>query len=88
MLSIAVDSASIILNVTPIASTMTIKAEFIGGPTVLRCFIIISVFKYLHANFPILLEMTEFKVGKFRFKKSSLRAFSTEKSKSCFRTVG
>jgi len=40
--------------------TMTIKAEFIGGPTVLRCFI--SVFKYLHANFAILFEMTELEV--------------------------
>ena len=39
MLSIAVESASIIWNVTPIASTMTTKAEFIGGLTVLRCFI-------------------------------------------------
>ena len=44
----------------PIAGTMTIKAEFIGGPTVLRCFI--SVFKYLHANFAILLKMTELEV--------------------------
>ena len=43
MLSIAVDSASIIWIVTPIASTMTIKAEFIGGPMLPRCFIIISV---------------------------------------------
>ena len=31
-------------------STMTIKAEFIGVSTLLRCFVIISVFKYLHAN--------------------------------------
>ena len=31
MLSIAVKSASIIWNVTPIASTMTVKAEFIDG---------------------------------------------------------
>ena len=37
MLSIAFNSASIIWNVTPIASTMTMKAEFVGGPTVLRC---------------------------------------------------
>ena len=59
MLSIAVDSASIIWNVAPIGSTMTKKTEFIGGPTVQRCFI--SVFKYLHANFAILLEMTELK---------------------------
>ena len=49
-------------NVTPIASTMTIRAESVGRPAVLRCFIIISVFKYLHANFAILLEMTELKV--------------------------
>ena len=48
-------------NVTPIASTMTIRAESVGGPAVLRCFLIISVFKYLHANFAILLEMTELK---------------------------
>ena len=59
MLSIAVDSASIIWNVAPIGSTMTKKTEFIGGPTVQRCFI--SVFKYLHANFAILLEMTQLK---------------------------
>ena len=62
MLSIAAESASIIWKVTPIASTMTIKAEFIGEPTVLRCFGIISVFKYLHASIAILLEMTELKV--------------------------
>ena len=60
MLSIAVESASIIWNVIPVASTMKKKTEFIGGPTVLRC--VISVFKYLHANFAILLEMTELKV--------------------------
>ena len=36
-LSIAFNSASIIWNVTPIASTMTMKTEFVGGPTVLRC---------------------------------------------------
>ena len=43
MLSIAVISASIIWIVTPIASTMTIKAEFIAGSMLTRCFIIISV---------------------------------------------
>ena len=61
MLSIAVDSASITGNMTPIASTMTIKAEFIGR-TVLICFMTISVLKYSHANFAILIEMTEHKV--------------------------
>ena len=60
---------------------MTIEAEFIGEPTVLRCFIIISVCKYLQANLAILFEMTGLKVDK----KSSWRAFSTGKSNSCFR---
>ena len=43
MLSIAVISASIIWIVTPIASTLTIEAEFIEGSMLPRCFIIISV---------------------------------------------
>ena len=64
MLSIVVDTLLTVLRLfgmwPPIARTMTIKAEFIGGPTVLRCFI--SVFKYLHKNFAILLEMTELEV--------------------------
>ena len=42
----------------PPPGTITIKAEF-GGRTVLICFMIISVLKYSHANFTILIEMTE-----------------------------
>ena len=38
-------AASIIWNINRTVSTMTNKAEFIGGPTVLRCSMIISVFK-------------------------------------------
>ena len=45
MQSIVVDRASIIWNVTPIASAMANKAEFIGEPTLLRC--LISVFHNL-----------------------------------------
>ena len=47
-------------------------------------FIIISVFKYLHANFAILLETTELEVDNGLL----LRAFSRGKSRSCFRMVG
>ena len=56
MLSIAVDSTtSIIWNVTPITSTMTNKAELIGGTMMLGCFISVEIFT-------ILLEITELKV--------------------------
>ena len=49
--------------------------------------------KYLHANFAVLVEMTELNVDNSplqnsRFKKSPLRAFSRGKFKSYFRTVG
>ena len=83
MLLTSVKSASMIWNAIAIASTMTNKAEFFGRPTVQRCFI--SVFKHSHANFAILLEMTEPKT--VRPKKISLRVFSNGKSKSCFRRL-
>ena len=47
---------------------MKSKAEFIGRPTTLRCFIL--VFKDVHTNFAILLEMTELKVDKQSASKS------------------
>ena len=53
MLSIAVESVSIIWNVTPVASTMTVKAEFIDGQ---RCWDVSQSYQCL--NFAILLKMT------------------------------
>ena len=78
-----VDSASIIWNVDPIARTMTIKAEFIGGPTVLRCFI--SVFKYIHANFAILLKMTELEVDN---SESASKCLAEESPRAAFGRLG
>ena len=45
-------------------------------------------FSIIHTNFVIFLEMTELKVDTVRFKKSPLRAFSREKFKTYFRTIG
>ena len=62
---------------------MTIKAEFIGGPTVLRCFI--SVFKYLHANFAILLKMTELEVDN---SESASKCLAEESPRAAFGRLG
>ena len=60
---------------------MTNKAEFIGRPTVLRCFLL--VLEYLHANFTIVLEMTELDVDI----QSASKRGAEESSSSAFRQL-
>ena len=78
-----IDSASIMWNVTAIASTMTIKRA--NSLEMFHNHISGQIFTRELRNLDF--EMTELKIDTVRFKKSSLTAFSRGKSKSSFRTV-
>ena len=69
------------------ASTMKSNAEFIGRPTTLKCFIFsVLVFRRELRN-PPWNDRAQSRQT-VRFRKSSLRAFSRGKFKSCFPTGG